>query len=189
MAEVFGNDLTAFQSKIVELNRSAIEEAKRGKVSIKDISIKANEIGLEDMMTRLLKRKEGKGFNTSEEAYKALIVQVSTLQMARHAYDTLIKEGTEEAASNFLGAMTLQGAVTSSLIGAKAETARIMSVYSNFNKVVDAQVSPSLEDLKGFMGDAPDMNLPPMALGWKSVRCICGVVSNVNFVRANNSCS
>ena len=160
MREVFGNDLTAFQSKIVELNRNAIEEAKRGKMSIKEIGAEAETLGLEMMMTRLLKRETGTALKSPEELYKALIVQRSTLQMARHAYDRLIQEGTEEAASDFLGAMTLQGAVTTSLIGAKAESARMMAVLRNFNMVVDAQASPDLADLENIIGtDFPDMGL------------------------------
>ena len=161
MREVFGDDLTAFQSKIVELNRNAIEEAKRGKMSIKEIGLEAETMGLEMMMTRLLKRQTGTALKSPEELYKALIVQRSTLQMARHAYDRLMREGTEEAASDFLGAMTLQGAVTTSLIGAKTETARMMAVLRNFNMVVDAQTSPDLDDLMGVMGEVPDMGLTP----------------------------
>ena len=67
MREVFGDDLTAFQSKIVELNRNAIEEAKRGKMSIKEIGLEAETMGLEMMMTLLLKRQTGTAMNSPEE--------------------------------------------------------------------------------------------------------------------------
>ena len=165
LASAFGDDLAGFQSKIVEMNKKAIEEAKRGKMSIKEIGVEAERLGLSQMLTKLASRKKGQALGSAEELYQALVVQKATLHMANHAYKKMIKEGTEESAAEFLGAMSLQGAVTSSLIGAKAETGRMMAVLRNFNMVVDAQVSPDMEDVMGIIGrskdDVPDMSLTP----------------------------
>ena len=153
ISDVFRGDLTAFQSKIVELNRGAIEQAKRGKMSMDDIKAGADRIGLTEMAVRLIGRKTGEALPNAEELYRALVVQISTLMSARHAFQDLLEQRTEEAASTYLVAMALQGAVTTSLVGAKTETSRMMAVMSNFSKVAEANLGPTLEDIGRVFGD------------------------------------
>jgi hypothetical protein len=157
LRDVLGGDLAAFQSKIIELNRTAIDQAKRGKMSLDDIKDGADRIGLTEMAVRLIGRKTGEALPNAEEMYRALVVQISTLMSARHAYQDLIEQGTEEAASRFLVAITLQGAVTTSLVGAKAETARMMAVLRNFGRVAEGNLGPTLEDIGRVFGDIEDV--------------------------------
>jgi hypothetical protein len=126
-------------------------------MSLDDIKAGADRIGLTEMAVRLIGRKTGEALPNAEEMYRAMVVQISTLMSARHAYQDLIEQQTEEAASRFLVAITLQGAVTTSLVGAKTETARMMAVLSNFGRVADANMGPTLEDIGRVFGDIEDV--------------------------------
>ena len=155
MNEVLGGDLTGFQSKIVQLNANVIEEAKRGKMSLDTIKDGADRLGLTEIAIGLMNRKKGESLKNAEEMYRALVLQTSTLMSARHAYQDLMEQGTEEAAANFLKALTLQGAITTSLVGAKTETARMMAVMSNLNRVAEANMGPTMDQIGGVFGDIP----------------------------------
>ena len=155
MNDVLGGDLTAFQSKIVLLNKNAIKEAKRGKMSLDDIKNGADKLGLTETAIALINRGKGTNLKSAEEMYEALVVQTATLMSARHAYQDLIEQGTEEAAANFLKALTLQGAVTTSLVGAKTETARTMAVLRNFGRVAESNMGPTSTEIGEIFGDIP----------------------------------
>lgn len=159
----FGGDASEFVSRIVEINKVAIDAAKRSSMTLDEIKAGADKIGLTEMTARLLNRKQGKALENAEEMYRALVVQVSSLMTARHAWldfqkikSTGSPEEVDAAAHNFLVAMTLQGTITTSLIGAKAETARMMSVLSNFGKIADANTGPSLSEIEGLVGQNVD---------------------------------
>ena len=156
MTDAFNGNLAAFQAKIVGANSVAIEQMKRGKMTIEEIGHAAEKIGLKDMAMRLLNKQPGEVFN-AEEMYKALVTQASSLLTAKSAYDDMIADPTDASALNFLLAINLQGALTTSLVGAKTEAARTMAVLTNFSKIMKANQMPSADDVTGMFGKMPDI--------------------------------
>jgi len=156
MTDAFNGNLAAFQAKIVGANSVAIEQMKRGKMTIEEIGHAAEKIGLKDMAMRLLNKQPGEVFN-AEEMYKALVTQASALLTAKSAYDDMIADPTDASALNFLLAINLQGALTTSLVGAKTEAARTMAVLTNFSKIMQANQMPSADDVTGMFGQMPNI--------------------------------
>lgn len=156
MTDAFNGNLAAFQAKIVGANSVAIEQMKRGKMTIEEIGQAAEKIGLKAMAMRLLNKQPGEVFN-AEEMYKALVTQASSLLTAKTAYDDMIADPTDASALNFLLAINLQGALTTSLIGAKTEAARTMAVLNNFSKIMKANQMPTSGDVEGMFGKMPDI--------------------------------
>lgn len=135
-------DVASFQDAVYTIFENSINEAKRGKISVKDIAAEAAKLGRNDIYAKILNRKPGEILDLPS-TYRG-IIETKILQVETERLANIIVNGTpsEQEITNFYQMLRLYGAVNAQVAGSVSETGRTLGIVS---KIEIPQQATSLD--------------------------------------------
>ena len=137
-------DQATFQDAVAIIFKDSIDAAKRGKMTMDEISVVAAKHGRNDVYMKILKRKKREAFETTF-AYRAILeTAIIRAEVDRLANIILQPGATQADVEKFYRTFRLYGALYSQTAGAISESGRTLGIVSQ----MDTPKLGSVQDLE-----------------------------------------
>lgn len=150
-------DKATFQDVVSKIFKNSINRAKRGKLTVEQITAAASKYGRNDVYVKILTRKPGEVFNTELTVRSIIETSIARAETNRLAKIVLSGKATQEEVETFYRTFALYGSLFTQTAGSLSETGRTLGIISKLDTPKLEAVGELDEILKSMDVDPSDM--------------------------------